>query len=243
MQENIGENIKLYKNDCLEMLHTIKDKSIDLLITDPPYLHVKGGMRSKRFNCGSWAPKSYTMSKMSDFNRDKIFKFLDLVKPKMKKLNMYIFCSKLQLVSYFEWILKNKTKFDLLVWDKNKRTMRFAKSFTQDIEYIIRIYEDKVSLNKITGDNGKIISHYYTKRQMYLQPKGGHETMKPLELITNYILLSSQEGDLVLDPFMGSGTTGVACINTNRRFIGIEIEEKYFELSKKRIKETLDKSK
>ena len=67
-----------------------------------------------------------------------------------------------------------------------------------------------------------------------------HPTQKPLALIEYLIKTYTKEGDLVLDPFMGSGTTGVACINTDRKFIGIELDENYFELSKQRIKETFN---
>jgi site-specific DNA-methyltransferase (adenine-specific) len=59
--------------------------------------------------------------------------------------------------------------------------------------------------------------------------------MKPIELLTKYILLSSKENDVVLDCFMGSGTTGIACVRTKRNFIGIEIDEKYFNIAKNRI--------
>ena len=62
-----------------------------------------------------------------------------------------------------------------------------------------------------------------------------HPTEKPIELMETFILNSSKEGESVLDPFMGSGTTAIACLNTNRNFIGIELDDKYFEIAKERI--------
>lgn len=225
------------QGDCLELMKEIPDRSVDLIVTDPPFLHVKGGMKSKKFNTGTWKADSYVNAKMADFGKKEIFAFLDQASKKMQKTNMYIFCSKLQLEYYFQWISENKKKYDLLVWDKQKKSMKSTKFFTSDIDYVIRIYENGVSLNKITGNDGVAISDYYTKIQSYPQPKGEHETMKPLELITKYILLSSDENSIVLDAFMGSGSTCVACINTNRHYIGFELDDQYFEIAGKRIEE------
>ena len=234
---------KIYNDDCLEGMKKIEDNSVDLIITDPPYEHVKGGMKSKKYNVGTWKSDSYMNEKMSDFKKEDIFNFLDVSITKMKKVNMYIFCSKLQLAHYFDYLNKNKKlKYDLLVWDKSsddgKYSMKSSKFFTQDIEYIIRIYESGVSLNKVWNEERtKSDSRYYMKRQKFKQPKGKHGTMKPVKLIERFIELSSNENDIVLDPFMGSGTTAIACLNTNRNYIGFELDKKYCELANNRIKE------
>lgn len=229
------DGIKLFQGDCLEVMKNIPDNSVDVVITDPPYLHVKGGMKSNKLNKGVWESNSYMNKNMSDFGKTKIFNFLDIANKKCKKTNMFIFCSKLQLEFYFQWISENKKKFDLLVWDKQKKSMKSTKFFTSDIEYVVRIYENGVSLNKIVDKNGIALSDYYTKIQSYPQPKGAHETMKPLELIKKYILLSSNKNDTVLDNCMGSGSTGVACLNTNRNFIGIELDKECFDITNDRI--------
>ena len=75
------------------------------------------------------------------------------------------------------------------------------------------------------------------QRQKSEKSFGKHPTQKPLELLTRILLSTTNENDLVLDPFNGSGTTGVACAINKRRYIGIELEEKYIELAKKRINE------
>ena len=233
---------RIYNEDCLEGMKRIPDGSVDLIITDPPYEHVKGGMKSKKYNVGTWKAESYMNTKMSDFKKEDIFIFLNVSIKKMKKVNMYIFCSKLQLAHYFDYINQNKKlKYDLLVWDKSsvddKYSMKSSKFFTQDIEYIVRIYESGVSLKKVWNKDGtKSDSRYYMKRQKFQQPKGSHGTMKPTELIERFIKLSSIENDLVLDPFMGSGTTAIACMNTKRNFIGFELDKTYYEKSLERIK-------
>lgn len=231
--------MELLQGDCLELMKDIPDGSVDLVVTDPPYLHVKGGMKSKKYNTGTWRSDSNMVTSMSDFGEVEIFNFLDTVMPKMKKVNMYIFCSKLQLVSYFKYISMNKKlKYDLLVWDKVKYTMKSSKFYTSDIEYVVRIYQAGVSLRKVlTEDGAKSDIKHYMKRQAHPQPRGEHGTMKPVNILENFIRVASGECDVVLDPFMGSGSTGVACLNTNRDFIGIELDKDYFEVAKKRIEE------
>ena len=227
----------LMQGDCLELMKDIPDGSVDLIITDPPYLHVKGGMKSKKYNVGTWNADSKMVTNMSDFGEVEIFNFLDTVIPKMKKANMYIFCSKLQLVSYFKYISMNKKlKYDLLVWDKVKYSMKSSKFYTSDIEYIVRIYQAGVSLRKVLNEDGtKSDIKHYMKRQSHPQPRGEHGTMKPVNLMENFIRVASDECDVVLDPFMGSGTTGVACKNLNRNFIGMERDEDYFNIAKERM--------
>lgn len=235
---------KIAKGDCLQKMRGLPDNYVDLIVTDPPYEHVMGGMKSKKYNKGTWSDKSYMNMKMSQFKHDDIFSFLDMVIPKMKKVNMFIFCSKLQLAHYFDYINSHrKLKYDLLVWDKSsdedKYKMKSSKFYTQDIEYVVRLYESGVSLNKVWNNtHEKADSRFYMKRQKFKQPTGLHESMKPIELLKRYILVASNENDIVLDPFMGSGSTGVAALNLNRRFIGIELDDKYFDIAKSRLEES-----
>lgn len=230
---------KIYNEDCIEGMKNIANKSIDLIVTDPPYLHVKGGMKSKKYNVGTWKAESEMVTKLSDFGEKEIYEFLDIAIMKMKKVNMFIFCSKLQLQYYFYYIKNHKLKYDLLVWDKVKYSMKSTKFFTSDIEYVVRIYQDGVSLQKVLIEDGsKSDINYYLKKQSYEQPRGKHETGKPVELISKYIQLASNENDLIVDPFMGSGTTAIACINTNRNFIGFEIDKGCFDTSEQRILRT-----
>lgn len=243
-------SIKLLQGDCLELMEKTPEKSIDLIVADPPYLHVKGGMKSKRFNVGRvWSADSRMVTEMSDFDKKEIFKFLDASLRVLKKANLYSFCSKLQLIHYFEYISEYNAgapksralKYDLLIWDKLDNRMMSSKFHASDIEYVVRIYEPGVSLNKVWDEDGKKSdSDHYMKLQSFKKPIGEHTTQKPVELIKRLVRISSRENDLVLDPFMGSGTTGVACKDLGRNFIGMELDEEYFKIAKDRI-EALNK--
>ena len=137
----------------------------------------------------------------------------------------------------FRWV---STQWDLPTpetyaeLDKLPLKYEFIRHEYEDLrrEYadLRREYEDQ----RYTFNNQKThnsVWNYETSGNEY------HPTQKPLELIKNIIRHSSNEGDTVYDPFMGSGTTGVACVKTNRKFIGVEIEKKYFDIAIKRIKE------
>ena len=226
--------IDLRYGDCLELVKDIPDKSVDLLLTDPPYLHIKGGCKSKGLNKGVRDTKSKVVSNMSDFGEKEVNEFLDIVKPKMKIFNAYIFCSKLQIPYYLNWALKNKCQFDVLIWDKDFTGIISRKFFAPNIEYIIRIY--KKGLNQLDE------SKYYQKIKQYKRPKNKvHEAEKPVELLKEFIMLSSNNEDIILDMFMGSGTTGQAVLEVgNRKFIGIEKDETYFNIAKVRIEKTLE---
>jgi len=229
---------KVHLGNCLEVMKTLEDNSIDLIVTDPPFLHIKGGMKSKRVNTGSYKPESYVNTEMRDFDEVQIYEFLNLSKKVFKgSFNGYFFCSKLQILSYLKWVKENKLNSDLLIWDRLKNSMISTKFYTSNIDYIIRIYGKHRALNKILNEAGKGDVSYYKKIQSYKHPREfGHETEKPIELISKYIALSSNEGDTILDPFAGSGTTGVACKNLNRNFILIEKEQEYCNIAESRIK-------
>lgn len=91
---------------------------------------------------------------------------------------------------------------------------------------------------RIYGSYGTKSTYYITGINQTDKAQWGHPTIKPLQIIQNFVINSSNEGDTVLDPFMGSGTTGVACVNLNRNFIGMEIDEKYYQIAVKRIEDT-----
>ena len=226
-----NDRFELHKGDCLEVIKNLPNKSVDLLLSDPPYLHVKGGCKSKVFNKGVRDSESKVVSDMSDFGEIEINEFLDTVKPKMKVFNAYIFCSKLQIPYYLNWALRNKYQFDMLIWDKMNYGLISRKFFAPNIEYIIRIY--KKGLNTIEGN-----SEYYQKIKRYKRPKNKiHEAEKPVDLLKEFILLSSNENEVILDCFMGSGSTGQAVLEVggNRKFIGIEKDDKYFDIAYNRI--------
>ena len=230
--------MQLIHGDCLEIMKDIPDKSVDMIVTDPPYLHVKGGMKSKKFNVGKMEKDSFINTKMNDFDEKQITIFLDEAKRLFKKsFNGYFFCSKLQIPYYLNFALKNKLNFDVLIWDRFKKSMTSCKFYASNIDYIIRIYGVNQGLNNIGEIDNK--ANYYQKIKKYKQGNQTiHPTEKPTKLIEELMLLSSNKNDIVLDCFMGSGSTGVACKNLHRKFIGMELDNTYFEIAKERINNT-----
>jgi len=150
----------------------------------------------------------------------------------MKKINIYIFCSQKQIIPLLDYfVTKRNCNYNLLTWHKTNPIPACGNKYLTDTEFILFFREKGV----------KIYGEYKTKFTYYLTPLNqkdkklfNHPTVKPLEIIQNFIINSSLEGEIVLDPFMGSGTTAVACINTNRNYIGFEIDERYYKIAEKR---------
>jgi site-specific DNA-methyltransferase (adenine-specific) len=230
---------RIYNEDCLEGMRRISDKTVDLIITDPPYLHVKGGMKSKKFNVGKMKENSFINTQMNDFSEKEIYSFLkESIRLFKKSFNGYFFCSKLQVPYYLNFALNNKLKFDLLVWDRCKNAMVSCKFFASNIDYIVRIYGNGQSLNNVGEIENKI--KYYQKIKKYKQgEETNHPTEKPVKLIEEFILLSSQPNQVVLDPYTGSGTTAIACINTNRNYIGFELDKHYCDVANERVQKAI----
>lgn len=157
--------------------------------------------------------------------------FLEKIKSKMKKFYGYFFCNKTLVEEYIRFARENKFQYDILVMAKSNPIPAYNNHHLSDIEYIIMIREKGTYFSK-----HKEIDDY---RKFYLTSckKGLHPAEKPIELLKRFIKVSSKENDVVLDCFMGSGTTGVACKELNRNFIGIEIKEEYFNIAKRRIEE------
>ena len=222
--------IKLYKGDCLEILKDIPDKSIDLIITDPPYKFENqgGGFYAKNNSTQRVYLDNLKNIKCCEFEPRK---FLEIIKPKMKKFYGYFFCNKSLVEEYIKFARENKFQFDILVMAKTNPIPAYNNHHLSDLEYVIMIREKGSYFSK-----HKEIDDY---RKFYLTSckKGVHPAEKPIELLKRFIKVSSEENELIIDPFMGSGSTGVACKHLNRNFIGIELDNNYFEIAKKRIEE------
>lgn len=208
----------------------------DIVITDPPYLHEKGG-RGKLLLGDSLDREKFNMKELGSFGKENIYDFLDATECLMKKPQWYIFCSEKQLVYYLDWCVQKKYKYNILTWNKPISVMN-RERYSTNIEYIVRIYTNGCALNKIDLDKQPEKTIFYSKYKSYSQVRGNgklHPSQKPVQLLRELIELSTKENDVVLDPFMGSGSTGVACLNTNRNFIGIELDKRYFDIAKQRI--------
>lgn len=158
---------------------------------------------------------------------------LDSIIKKMKKVNMYIFCSRTQMLKILNYADRKNLNWNLLMWHKTNPIPACNNKYLNDTEYIVFMREKGV---QVYGD-------YHTKKSYYISAVNKrdkkiykHPTVKPLELIKTIIINSSKEDDNVLDCFSGSGTTCVAAKELNRKFIGIEINPEYQKTSLDRLK-------
>lgn len=219
--EIIG-NSTLYHCDCKDILPTLKD--VDAVVTDPPYnISALGGG-------GLGKNAMYSTDKISAWCNFDVSFYIPMVLNTQKVVNGFFFCSRLGLSKYLG--LAESLNHDLLVWHKTNAIPFTNGTMKQDLEYIVRLYEKNALLVK-----GMHHSQYSKLFQSNIDSSRNkeHPTKKPLFIIERLCALISNEGDTVLDPFMGSGTTGVACNKLKRKFIGIEKEQKYFDIACERI--------
>lgn len=150
----------------------------------------------------------------------------------LKQANIFVWCSKMQLLDIMNIFAGKKLNVDLLVWCKTNPSPTCHNTWLPDLEYCLYAREKGVSLN----------DGYELKSKWYKSPinqadkeKFAHPTIKPLTLVERHLQHATQENDIVADFFMGSGTTCVASKNTNRRYIGFEIDKKWFDVAKNRL--------
>ena len=218
----------------------VADKSVDLVVTDAPYLFVKAQNPNTYENTKSKFGKSdlyrfdgEMLDDMGNFGKEDIYRLCNECERVTKGMHGYFFCSESQVPYYCNWALEKGYLFSILVWEKPLSIISKVR-MSQNLEYIIRIYKPNYA-HIFVRDNNDLYN-----RVAHTTPVLGkqrcHSTQKPIDLMARYILLSTEENDIVLDPFLGSGTTALACIRTKRRFIGFEKSEKYFKIASERIK-------
>lgn len=239
-------NSYITQGDCLDKMRDIPDGSVDLIITDPPYEIVPGGAggafgSSKRNYHNAYSLLDGVEERGSGIRCNGFdFSVLEECCRVLKKINIYVWCSKLQLRKLLDFFEDRGCVTDVLCWHKTNPTPTCNNTYLSDTEYLVFAREKGV----------KVYGSYATKKKYYVTPTNkadkklyGHPTIKPLDITINLVTNSSQEGDIVLDPFLGSGTTAVAAIQTGRRYIGFELDAKYFEIAQKRINETKEEYK
>ncbi len=227
--------INLQQGDCLELMKGIPDGSVDLIVTDPPY---KITSRGNGGNSGGMFQKKI-VNKGQVFNnndisiKDYLGEFYRILKP---QTHCYIMTNNKNITEFLMAVKDSDFHFiKNLVWVKDNKIM--GQSYMSQFEYII--FLRKGSHKKINNCGDSDVLNFPNKKLKDENGKTIHDTEKPVGLMKVLIDNSSQPYDLVLDPFMGIGSTGVACAKTNRNFIGMELEEKYFEIAKQRINEAL----
>ena len=224
--------IDLRCGDCLEEMKKIKDKSVDLIVTDPPYPTTSrgcagnsGGMLQKEINkkgrvfefndidCEKYAPEFYRVLKDGS--------------------HCYVMTNHINLIKMLNTFIKVGFHFiKSLIWDKGNKIM--GQYYMSQFEYILFFRKGKGK--KINNCGTSDILSVANKKTKDEKGNNLHDTEKPVGLMKTLIANSSNENDIVLDPFMGIGSSCLACKELNRQFIGIELDPNYFEIAKKRIK-------
>ena len=219
---------KIYNEDCLEGMKRIPDKSIDLIVTDPPYL--------VNYKTGHRKDKTHRFNKviLNDDNEQLIIDYInDCYRILKNNSAMYMFCSS-DKVDFFKQQLENKFKIkNMIIWIKNNHTAGDLKgAFGRKYEIIFLVVKG------VNHFNGKRLTDVWEfdrvsgKKQL-------HQNQKPLDLIKQCIEKHSDDGDLVFDGFVGSGTTAIACKELNRNYIGFELDKGYYDIAIERISKTL----
>ena len=220
---------KIINADCMDILKQLPDKCVDLVLTDPPYVVDNHG--------GTKSPLAKRCAKVRDIIDDftKDFDFSNVVEQLIrvcKFANIVMFCSKQQVsrtMSYFE---QRGYQVNLCVWDKTNPAPLGNNKLVNNLEYIVIARESGAYFNNDLPIQKKKMSFVYpTGIKEY------HPCEKPIELISDLMCLFSQENDIVLDCFSGSGTTAVACHKLKRRFICIEKDPEYWKASVKRLED------
>lgn len=225
---------KLILGDCFDVLKKIPDKSIDLIVTDPPYLisATNGGGTINNIKKLNQSLKDLKDNEDITQGYD-IELFGNEILRIMKEVNVYFWCNKVQIPDYINFYVgKHNCKFDILCWHKTNALPTYSNKYLSDTEYLLYFRKGKGKCFPQSYDDAK--TFYIAPINHKDKKEWGHPTIKPLDITEKIIRNSSKENQLVCDPFMGSGTTGVACINTNRNFIGIELNEEYYNIALQR---------
>lgn len=243
------ENFKLYKADTFRFLKCIEDKSIDMIFADPPYFLSGDGIschagKQVLVNKGNW-DKTKTIEDKIKYNR----KWIKECRRTLKDDGTIWICGTFHNI-YAVGIALELEGFSIInniTWQKKNPPPNIAcRCFTNSTETII--WARKQLTNKKKGNhyfNYKLMKEMNNNKQMkdvwpICAPKktekkfGKHPTQKPIELLNRVILASTKENDLILDPFIGSGTTGIAAMINNRKFIGVDNNSEYLQIAKKR---------
>ena len=245
--------IELWQGDCLELMKNIPDGSVDLVLTDPPY----GTTACKWDSVIPFEPMWEQLNRIIKPNGAVCLFGTQPFTSKLvcSNIDMFKYCwtwDKCRVGGFTSAKLKPLKLFeDICVFSKgktancNKNNMVYYPHGLIKVDKISRSSNDGSATGYARPSQTKYYKQEYTNYpsqliKFALDKKRVHPTQKPVALLEYLIRTYTNDGETVLDFTMGSGSTGVACVNTNRRFIGIELDEGYFNIAKKRIEEAYD---
>lgn len=216
--------MKLLHGDCLELLPTIPAGSVDLVLTDIPYGEVNrqsGGLRS----LDKGAADVFDNALLPEVTGHLI---------RVARGAVYVFCGTLQISAIATRMIDLGLTVRVGAWNKtNPSPMNGSRLWVSGLEFCVY------------GRKANAPHNEHCKKALWDAPSGRskvHPTEKPISLFERLVEASSNTGHTVMDPFMGSGTTGVACANTGRKFIGIERDDKYFAIARDRVSAAYEKA-
>lgn len=219
---------KIYNMPCEKGLALLPDNSVDFICTDPPYEFTNHGGAGNKPEMVRKIHKGHIdfMSKGFDIS---IFNEFERV---CKIVNVVIFCSNKQISKIMSWWENKGYSTTLLVY-KKKNPIPFANGkFLSDTEYMIFVRDENITFNAMkSNEMSKVFEYSVPTKQL-------HPAQKPEMLIGKLLKILTNENDLVLDCFMGSGTTAKVASILNRNFIGFEISEEYCKIAEQRLAQT-----
>ena len=218
----------LIHGDCLEEMMKLADDGVkvDMILTDPPFL----------MNYKTRRRKDKTHDFCKPIANDTNFELIKDIMPLLFELlnhggAIYMFCNANHIDYFKQQIEQHFTLKNILIWVKNNWSAGDLKgAYAKQTEFILYAVKGRHVLNGARDTDTLYYNRVFGNMQL-------HQNQKPVDLCEYLINKSSNENDVVLDCFMGSGSTGVACLQTNRNFIGIELDEKYYNIAKKRCSE------
>jgi site-specific DNA-methyltransferase (adenine-specific) len=252
---NKQNQVFLYQADCRDVLEDISSLNphgcIDMIFADPPYFLSNGGItcyagKMTSVNKGKW-DKSLGLDADHEFNLEWLSKCQKVLKP-----NGTLWVSGTHHVIFsvgFAMLELGMNILNVITWEKpNPPPNLSCRYFTHSTETIIWASKNNKSKHIFNYDAMKQMNYGKQMKSLWtIAPPtssekvfGKHPTQKPLQLLERILLASTNENDVVLDPFSGSSTTGVAALNLKRRFIGCELEEEYIMLSKNRLNNAIN---
>lgn len=215
---------KILLGNAYELIKKIPDKSIDCIYTDIPYLYLQNGVGYSDLSKRTMVKKESLKDISDGIDFSILYDFVRV----MKKINCFIWCSKLQILDVMNYFAKTDINYEILVWCKTNPMPTTSNTWLPDIEYCLYFREKGVKLN-----DGYDIKHKYYVQGINKMDKDlyGHPTIKPLKIVKNHLLHTTQKNDIILDPFSGSGTSCVAGKEIGRRFLGFELDKNYYKVS------------
>ena len=235
--------IKLFNRDCIAAMKDIEDGSIDLIVTDPPY-NLGNFMKNRDTNLHKMRDNFFATAGWDDMEFDEWTQSMDAFFESSSRImkkggSMIAFMAIIKVETIIQLAEKHGFYYKTTgIWHKtNPMPRNMNLHFVSSTEACV--YFTYKTRTGTFNNNGRVL-HDFVETSVTPNSErkhGKHPTQKPESLIQHFTDILSNEDDWILDPFMGSGTTGVVAKRTGRNFVGVELDEDYFQIAKARIEE------